>query len=312
MTGSTRGYLEAKRTVDDRALNRRVLDRFAAELGRLAGADGEASDGPTGEEVRIVELGAGVGTMIARLASWGLLPDRVTYRAVDRDRGRVRRARERVPAWLDEAGYDVEADDERIVATSGERRLDATLAVADAFTIDDEADAVIAAAFLDLVDLDRALPAVADLLRPGGLLYAPITFDGGTAFAPSEPADDRIERLYHRHMDEVRDAPGSSRAGRELLAALPGSGAASGSEFEVLAAGGSDWVVRPVDGAYPADEAAFLGHLLETIDGALADYPPAVLDPAVREAWVERRLAALERGDLVAVVHNLDVLGRRT
>src|ERR1700760_2737495 len=52
-------YLAAKTTVDDRALNRHVL----GELGRLM---------PAGAP-RILEIGAGLGTMVARLIGWGLV-----------------------------------------------------------------------------------------------------------------------------------------------------------------------------------------------------------------------------------------------
>lgn len=333
-------YLRAKRTVDDRALNRRVLERFGRELSRRE------------EPVRIVELGAGVGTMIARLAGWGLLPDRVSYRAVDHDADCIARARELVPAWLESAGYEVdtlesttdgssrgeppdattlvarrkgehnggegegesdEGDGEgRSDGRSVDERLEITLEVADAFALEGSTDVVVAAALLDIVDLEVAIPAVADLLGDEGLLYAPITFDGGTTFAPRDRLDDRIERRYHRHMDEVRDG-GSSRAGTELLATLPGR------EWDVLAAGGSNWIVRPVDGEYPGDETVVVSHVLETISDAVdavpsgtspADDATAPLSTADRTRWLERRREELADGDLVYVAHNLDVLAR--
>ncbi|MDG5759459.1 class I SAM-dependent methyltransferase [Natronococcus sp. A-GB1] len=304
-----RTYLEVKRTVDDRALNRRVLERFVAEL--------DARSSP----VRIVEIGAGIGTMIARLAAWDCLPEEVAYRAVDRDDESIRRARERVPEWLEGAGYAVERpEDERgettLLARSDTTRIEVTLEVADGFEIEDRADAVIASAVLDIVDLERAMPAIEGLLEPDGLLYAPITFDGGTTFAPRDPVDDRIERRYHHHMDAVRSA-GGSRVGRELLWRLPDAG------WSVLEAGGSDWVVRPrAEGSgaktgYPDGERTFLEGLLETIDGALAELAGNELDselvdlvPGERRRWLERRRNELEREELVFVAHNLDVLAR--
>ncbi|AGB37450.1 class I SAM-dependent methyltransferase [Natronococcus occultus] len=298
-----RTFLAAKRTVDDRALNRRVLDRFTAAL--------EARPAP----VRIVEIGAGIGTMIARLAAWGRLPDEVTYRAVDTDAKSVRAARERVPDWLEDAGYAVDRlDDGRaettLVARSDGRRLEVKLEVADGFAIADDADAVIASAVLDIVALDRALPAIEELLASDGLLYAPLTFDGKTAFAPRDPADDGIERGYHRHMDTVRSA-GGSRVGSELLWRLPESG------WSVLEDGGSDWIVRPRDEEYPGAERLFLESLLETIDGALAelagDEPESEfgeLESAERRRWLRRRRNELEREELVFVAHNIDVLAR--
>lgn len=297
MTDSVQAYLASKRTVDDRALNRRVWSQFADELAACA----RSRDEP----VRIVEVGAGIGAMVARLAAREVLPSHVSYRAVDVDAGNIAFAKTHLPTWLAAAGYAVERTGDGLLARRDDRcLLEVTLETADAFSIADEADAVIAAAFLDIVDLERALTMLPELARDGGVLYAPITFDGETAVSPPDPLDETIERLYHRHMDELRDQPGSSRAGRRLVTRLPAHG------YDVLAAGGADWLVRPHESGYPADEATFLGHLLETIDGALADYSSEALEPAARERWVERRRRELERGELVLVAHHLDVLAR--
>ncbi|OIB58015.1 hypothetical protein [Natrialba sp. SSL1] len=337
-------YLEAKRTVDDRALNRRVLEQFETAL--------TARDGP----ISVVELGAGVGTMLVRLAAWDCLPERVTYRLVDRDEGSITRARELVSAGLEDAGYTVRWRDDRdtesatLVATrestganSRERdeppgllehtdsvpatatatttttTLTVTFTVADAFEIEAQADAVVAAAFLDLVDLSAALESIETLLEPDGVLYAPITFDGGTGFVPTDPLDRDIERWYHHHMDEIRDG-GSSRAGRDLLTTL------RRRDWETVAAGGSDWVVRPAcenstggdeTGSptthYPASEQLVLEHVLHTIDDALADIPTTTLpfSSAEQQQWLDQRRTALESGVLEFVAHNLDVLARR-
>ena len=59
MTFDYARYLAAKTTVDDRALNRHVL----AELRRLI---------PAGAP-RVLEVGAGLGTMVARLMDWGVV-----------------------------------------------------------------------------------------------------------------------------------------------------------------------------------------------------------------------------------------------
>src|SRR6202050_708576 len=59
MTSDYARYLAAKTTVDDRALNRQVL----AELRHLM---------PAGAR-RVLEVGAGLGTMVARLLDWGVV-----------------------------------------------------------------------------------------------------------------------------------------------------------------------------------------------------------------------------------------------
>ena len=294
-------FLAAKRTVEDRALNRRVFERFETELAACTTDDNDP--------IRIVETGAGTGSMIARLAEWDALPPTVSYRAVDLDGEVIEAARRLLPDRLRAAGYVVDHTSDGLVArhtrTDGtDHRLELAFEVEDGFSISDEADVVIAAALLDLVDLDSAVGELQHLLRDGGLLYAPITFNGYTSFTPADPLDDRIERLYHRHMDEVRDQPGSSRAGQQLLDRLPAAG------YSVLEAGGADWIIRPVGGTYPAAESTAIGHLLATIDNALADYPPEVLDPARRTAWIQRRREQLERGELTLVAHHLDLLAR--
>lgn len=292
-------YLAAKRSVDDRALNRRVWDRFVSGLcDRARGAD---------RPLRIVEIGAGIGSMVARLADWERLPGTVSYRAVDVDPSCVTTGRERVPEWLSSAGYTTTVDaDGRVTAdrSDGDTRFEITFETADARAITDEADAVIAAAFLDIVEPDRLLVSLRDVLRGDGLLYAPCTFDGATHFSPAHPDDGLIERLYHRHMDEVRELPGGSRAARNVIERAPEHG------YDVTAAGGCDWVVRPRNGTYPEDEEAFLEHLIATIDGALADYPPADLDPSIRDGWVSARRAHLADGTFGIVAHHLDVLAR--
>src|SRR2546428_7313762 len=96
-------------------------------------------------------------------------------------------------------------------------------------------DLLMAQAFLDLVDVPTTLPALLSLLRPGGLLYCPITFDGGTVFEPEiDPELDKaIEACYHQTMDQrlIAGQPsGDSCTGRHLFAHLRAAGA------EVLAA----------------------------------------------------------------------------
>ena len=295
-------YLAAKRTVDDRALNRRVWDRFVSELN----ATTQAVDRP----LRIVEVGTGIGSMIGRLADWEALSGTVSYRAVDLNESCIAAARERVPDWLTAAGYDVESAGAcEITATHAatDTRLKVSFEQADARAITDEADAVIAAAFLDIVEVARLLDAFRDVIRDGGFLYAPCTYDGATHFSPAHPRDDRIETLYHRHMDEIRDLPGGSRAGRTVLERAPEHG------YEVVAVGGGDWVVRPKGdalGGYPNEEGAFLDHLLTTIDGALAEYPNEVLDPAIREEWTDVRRDQRAAGTLTLIAHHLDLLAR--
>ncbi|MGA9399298.1 class I SAM-dependent methyltransferase [Haladaptatus sp.] len=287
-------YLDAKRTVDDRALNRRILHQFSAELP---------------ESARILEIGAGIGTMVERLHSWERLPRRTRYTALDIDPENIAAARKRLLA----NGFESHGDGLRI--DDGERRLTVSFEVADAIGFaartDERWDALVGHAVLDLFDLESALPSLLSALEPGGICYFPITFDGGTTFDPPHPLDSRVERLYHEHMG---DSHGSSDAGRRLLAALRAretdvrDRGESGTTTRVLAAGGSDWVVFPQNGSYPGNEARFLRYILETIGSVLDECDP---DRGAFAEWRRTRRRQIERGDLVYVAHQLDVLGKR-
>lgn len=286
-------YLTAKRSVDDRALNDRVLEAFADAC----------ADRAAGGRFDVLDVGAGTGTMVARLAERELLPDDVAYRAVDLESDHLATARSRLPTWLSEAGYSVSSESDRIVAQKDERRLSVALERADALALDATADACIAAAFLDLVELADAMPALADHLRAGGLLYAPLTFDGATTFRPPHPLDERVERCYHRHMAAVRDG-GGPNAGSRLLDLL------EGSDADVLATGRSDQVIAPRSDAYSAREDLVLAHLLDIVAEAASAVPGGALSESALEEWLAVRRGQLERAGLTYVARNVDVLAR--
>jgi hypothetical protein len=168
-------------------------------------------------------------------------------------------------------------------------------------------DLLMAQALLDLVHVPTTLPALLSLLRPGGLLYCPITFDGGTVFQPEiDPdLDTAIEACYHQTMDRrlIAGKPsGDSRTGRHLFSHFQDAGA------EVLAAGSSDWVVFAGPNGYAADEAYFLHFIIHTMDSALTGHPD--LDAGRFTAWIAQRHAQVEQGTLVYIAHQLDLLGR--
>ncbi len=267
-------YLEAKRTVDDRALNRRVRDRLLSEL-------------PPNPE--IVEFAAGTGVTVPRLIEWGV--DAFDYRGIERDADLVAYARDRRAAEL-ATTLDGVAPTEH-----GFRAGDATAAfhAGDALACEDNADLVVAQAFADLVPLTDLLDALERSLAPGGLAYLPITFDGGTLFQPDHPADDRVEAAYH---DWLGANPGRDpRAGRHLLDRF------RKNEGRLLAVGASDWIVRPVDGEYPADERYFLSTILDFLAEALEN-----ADVEGAADWIERRRERLAAGELTYVAHQYDLL----
>jgi hypothetical protein len=148
-----------------------------------------------------------------------------------------------------------------------------------------------------------------NLLKPGGLYWFPITYDGEMGFLPEHPADAAVIAAYHADMDrrERHGGPGGERfAGRHLIGQLRSAGAA------VRAAGSADWVVLPGPGGrYQESESDFVATILDTMESALvpAGGAPAV-DRHTIARWLSDRRAQLARGDLIYLAHNLDVAGR--
>ena len=282
-------YLESKRTVDDRALNHPVWSKLV----RLVTERTTSAARP----LEVLEIGAGIGTMVERMLAWQLFgsqPQPLHYTVLDADADLIATATHRLaggPSWLDLRF--VTADALAYAAnTAGDRNS--------------RYDLLIANAFLDLVDLRRALPLLRGLLHDGGIFYFTINFDGATLLEPAidQALDNAIEAAYHRTMDERitgGQPSGDSRTGRHLFAALPANG------FAIHAAGASDWVVHAVGGAYPADEAAFLHFIVDTMEGALRSHPD--LDRTAFAAWIAARRQQIERGELVYIAHQLDFCG---
>ena len=270
-------YLAVKKTVDDRALNGHVWQTLRQNLP---------------PQPHILEIGAGIGTMVERLVEQQFISS-AKYVAIDNQPENIASARRRLanlPAGFQLTLEAIELFD-FIARAQGEQQW----------------DLLIAHAFLDLMDIPATLPQLFSLLKPGGLFYFSINFDGVTTLEPAiDPAlDAKIERLYHQTMDErLTDGKrsGDSRSGRHMFGYLRRAGAA------VLAAGGSDWVVFASPDNYLADEKYFLQFIVETIRRALQDHP--ALEQKRFAEWIARRQAQIEAGELVYIAHQLDFLGR--
>jgi SAM-dependent methyltransferase len=286
-------YLAAKTTVDDRALNRHVL----AELGRLM---------PAGAP-RVLEVGAGLGTMVARLMDWGAV-GAGEYILLDADRQLLDRSREWLCDWAAARGLrsdllpdGLRVGDLRVYLVHAE--LGSYLKAAQAAP----ADVLIANAVLDLVDVPALLPGLLRLLAPGGVYWFTINYDGESIFTPGHPHDHQIMQAYHRDMDErfrYGRPAGTSQTGRRLFHYLRAAGAPA------LAAGSSDWVVHAgPDGNYPGDEAYFLRSILDTIKNALRSRQDRV-EPEDLADWLAERGRQLAAGELVYIAHQLDFVGR--
>lgn len=301
MEYSFQRYLSAKRTVDDRSLNHIVWQQLKGKL------EFWQSTRP----IHVLEIGAGTGTMLHRLVEWGGLQVG-TYLGIDSDYASVEAARVSLPAWASAQGITCQH------VTGGHEltKIEAHLRVAyspldiQKFLQSPTAtgfDLVIANAFMDLVNPAVLLPDIGHLMKPGGLGWFTINFDGLTLLEPliERALDEKIIQLYHRSMDERHvdgQLTGGSQTGRHLYHQLAAAG------WEVLAAGSSDWVVHPVQHDYPKDETYFLHHILHFFEQTLRGYPG--LDPVVFQPWLAARHAQIVAGELVFIAHQLDFLAR--
>ncbi|HLO16276.1 MAG TPA: hypothetical protein VK206_15695 [Anaerolineales bacterium] len=284
-------YLLSKQTVDDRALNKDVLNALRVHL--------------SGQPVTIIEVGGGIGTMLRRLIRWGILYSG-DYILVDTMQANIAYARQWIPQWATEAGLGVESFEQNQLRMCDQTRdIRIRLECADVFDFiernEKPAELLIAHAFLDLLPMPQSLEKL--FLLTKNLAWLTLNFDGLTTLEPivDRSLDEKIERLYHQTMDS-RPTGGDSHTGRKLFKQL------RSLDAEIIAAGASDWVVHATQGKYPADEGYFLYFILNFFETSLKAH--AELDVAQFETWLAKRRAQIECGELVYIAHQIDFLVR--
>jgi SAM-dependent methyltransferase len=293
-------YLAAKKTIDDRALNQHVWETLLQVLPQTT----------DGESAKILEIGAGIGTMLERIVDRKLVTGPVTYIATDSDPCQLRAARQYLAQWAEKRGHVLAWSAEhqgRLSTTKADISL--TLELAGAEELADKQDSpgsfhlMIAHAVLDLVDFPALLPRLLARLTANGLAYFTCNFDGETVFLPECAGDVEIIKSYHASM-EAR-LTGASRTGRRLLAFLQHPG------LELMAAGSSDWIIHPRNRRYLPDETFFLHAIIATVARELAknNSPPSGL--ANPDNWARARHRQVEAGELSFLARHLDLLARR-
>ena len=297
-------YLVAKQTVDARALNLRVWQRFVTKLAE--------TDSP----LQVLEIGAGIGATAQRVLE--AVPtrfDQLEYTLLDVNSANLAVSRKRLRDWLEQhEHWSLKEEGEEVTATK-EGGVVVTLRFVEGDLFEYAAtrsqqsyDALISQAVFDLLPVPATLDSLRPLLVDGGLWYLPIHFDGVTAFEPpiQSDLDDRIERLYHQSMrrdDAEEGGIAGAQTGRRLLSALPATGAS------LLEAGSSDWIVHPNENEYPSDEAYFLHHILHFVESELSGHPK--LDANAFDSWLQRRREQIESGTLIYIAHQLDILAEQ-
>ncbi len=274
-------YLEAKRSIDDRSVNRRVWDAMVNAV---------SQSGP--RSLRIAEVGAGTGTMIDRMREWGFFASAkragrvVTYHAWEVSPDSTKRLSERLAASPEIDSWNV-----------------FTHNVLDDAYGEAPYDLVVAHAVMDLFRPHEAVGMLTRLLAEDGVVYASIIFDGATFIEPvaDQRVDAEVLRLYHRSM-----GGGFARA---HLSALRDRG------FSFAEVGGSDWIVPPRGDEAREDEQILLGTILDMVEESVGSLLERGVDTSLdRESfqwWIAQRREQVERGELLFIAHQLDLLARR-
>jgi hypothetical protein len=362
-------YLLAKQSVDDRALNRHVYDALKSALSATSVSPirplstsvspnhplsnplfpSVSPIHPLSAPLQIVEVGAGIGTMLIRLLRWGLL-QQADYTLVDELPENIDYAAAWIPSWAAEHGLRVEKS-----ALNHFRVCDNDLDVrihlerADVFDFverkPEKSDLLIAHAFLDLLPMPESLDKLFSLLKPKGLAWLTLNFDGVTTLeppiclpasvSPFPPLSPSVSPTCPAPLSGVHPLPASVSPFHPLSTSVDldskieylyhhsmdtrptGGDSRSGRRLfghlrsagaEILAAGASDWVVHATDGKYPADEAYFLHFILHFFEETLGSHPE--LDAEIFQAWLAERRRQIDYGELVYIAHQIDFLAQ--
>ena len=293
-------YLASKKSVDDLALNWHVWQALTNRLPK------SSFHGP----LHVLEVGAGIGTMIERMLDSKLLENAI-YTAIESRKENRIHANERLKAWAfshDHRFVEVSPDNWKLLGSN--RRMEIVFKNEDFFDFASREhgkwDLIIANAFLDLVDIPATLPLMLKLLEKGSLFYFTINFDGVTIIEPV--IDKEIDRVilneYHRTMDErlVNGMhSGDSHSGRHLFAYLKDVG------MQIIDSGASDWVIFAKRNGYTQDETYFLHFILNNIQEALKSNTE--LESGLLNDWISKRHNQVENNELIYVAHQLDFVG---
>jgi SAM-dependent methyltransferase len=236
-------YLAAKREIDDRALSQSVWRKLRR---RLRQADRR---GP----LAVIEMGGGIGTMFDRVLDWALTPH-LRYTLIEANRDYLAEFQSRLkplPFISTDSENRYHGQAPSGVTFALEMSCDDIYAAIDDPNMFFRYDLVMAHAVMDLVNIPETLNGFQRLLRPGGLLYLTLNYDGVTCFLPQwEPRfEEMLVSRYHLSMDNRiigGRLSGSSQSGRQLILHL------LSAKLPLIAVGNSDWIVLPQDGGYHA------------------------------------------------------------
>ncbi len=307
-------YLEAKQTVDDRALDKECMEQFRCTLRRV----------PKGSTIRIIELGAGTGTMLRRFVSRfdDFFGNPIEYTMVD-IKGDALTVARRLLLDPTKKLITIQGNDASISAHHSALHgdipdlqlpgLHVRFVCANAYDfLDDNVDkldAVVAASFLDLVSLDGIMYRIKKALNPASQarsFYFPLTFNGVTEFSTARN-DSPILKAFHSSMGD------GYAGGKNMRRAFTGSfveAAVKQFDGKVVMTKDSIWNVTPERNMYEHDEAYFLRCILQfvgsTSEKELSRHGVSSDD---MEKFMSSSMSSLDEKTLSYKAHNVDIVG---
>ena len=290
-------YLAVKRQIDDRSLSQSVWRKLRHRL-RQANRR---------RPLDVIEMGGGIGTMFDRTLDWALAPH-MQYTLIEANRAYLAEFESR----LKRLPY-ISTGSETLFHGKAPSGVTFVLEIlcADIYAVIDDPnmfnrwDVVMAHAVMDLVNIPETLHGFQRLLRPGGLLYLTLNYDGFSCFLPQwEPEfEEMLVARYHRSMDnriiEGRSS-GSSQSGRQIILHL------LSAKLPLIAVGNSDWIVFPQHGGYTRGEVFFLETIVYTIKRQLQQ--DSAVDQHKLAQWAKHRITQIAAGELIFMARNLDIL----
>ncbi len=280
-------YLDIKKAIDDRSLNADVWQSMLKWLGEKCDQH---------DSIQILEIGAGIGTMIERLLEQ-LTPVRVTYQAVEPEPAFMSAARNRLQRWAQNHGLvfsEIDSNDWVLTGNDSEYRINWICAEAgnlNTSVAPGTCDLLIAHAVVDLLPVPELLPRLMEKLNEHGAYYFSLNYAGKTTFDPEHPSDSVLMQAYNRDMDK-RHQQGNWQAsltGKKLGTWLRDQG------HRILAEGSSDWQLG-------GEDSDFIENILDTINKALSG------DKALA-SWYEERCHQLRQHALRLEITNADYFG---
>ena len=280
-------YLDVKKSIDDRSLNKIVWEHFSNWV---------LSRNEQDSTLNVLEIGAGIGTMFERLLEASLL-QKCHYIALEPEAMFKVVALSRFKGWASKHNCIFQISSKGLWHISNkELDIEIEWIEADASKIDqlfgnESFDLLLSHAVIDLLPVPTIMPIILEKLKARGACYFSLNFSGNTEFYPAHDSDHKISELYHLDMDSrfpnLDWQP--SLTGRALPIWLKKYGC------EQVVDGESNWELGKGDGL-------FITNILDTIKKALAGFPGL-------ETWLSSRYKELDQEILALSISNRDCFG---